>query len=100
MKSNWLFSGCEGVKAKFSFFFFFSVSSEYVSLDKKWKKRQKDVKNIAHKGKRVWVWRGVFVYVTINSRSDVRGVTDLQGNKSRRYADNERPLGDYLGHIN
>lgn len=40
------------------------------------------------------------MYVTINSRSDVRGVTDLQGNKSRRYADNERPLGDYLGHIN
>lgn len=100
MKSNWLFSGCEGVKAKFSFFFFFSVGSEYVNLDKKWKKRQKDVKNIARKGKRVWVWRGVFVYVTINSRSDVRGVTDLQGNKRRRYADNERPLGEYLGHIN
>ena len=99
MKSSWLFSACEGVKAKFSFFFF-SVSSEYVNLDKKWKKRQKDVKNIARKGKRVWVWRGVFVYVTINSRSDVRGVTDLQGNKSRRYADNERPLGEYLRHIN
>lgn len=99
MKSSWLFSGCEGVKAKFSFFFF-SVGSEYVNLDKKWKKRQKDVKNIARKGKRVWVWRGVFVYVTINSRSDVRGVTDLQGNKSRRYADNVRPLGEYLGHIN
>lgn len=99
MKSSWLFSGCEGVKAKFSFFFF-CVGSEYVNLDKKWKKRQKDVKNIARKGKRVWVWRGVFVYVTINSRSDVRGVTDLQGNKSRRYADNERPLGEYLRHIN
>lgn len=40
------------------------------------------------------------MYVTINSRSDVRGVTDLQGNKSRRYADNERPLGEYLRHIN
>lgn len=40
------------------------------------------------------------MYVTINSRSDVRGVTDLQGNKSRIYADNERPFGDYLGHIN
>ena len=99
MKSSWLFSGCEGVKAKFSFFFF-RVSSEYVNLDKKWKKRQKDVKNIARKGKHVWVWRGVFVYVTINSRSDVRGVTDLQGNRSRRYGDNERPLGEYLGHIN
>lgn len=57
------------------------MGSEYVNLDKKWKKRQKDVKNIARKGKRVWVWRGVFVYVTINSRSDVRGVTDLQGKK-------------------
>ena len=56
------------------FIFFFSVGSEYVNLDKKWKKRQKDVKNIARKGKRVWVWGGVFVYVTINSRSDVRGV--------------------------
>ena len=33
MKSSWLFSGCEGVKAKFSFFFF-SLSSEYVNLDK------------------------------------------------------------------
>ena len=76
------------------------MGSEYVNLDKKWKKRQKDVKNIARKGKRVWVWRGVFVYVTINSRSDVRGVTDLQGNRRRRYADNERPLGEYLGHIN
>lgn len=40
------------------------------------------------------------MYVTINSRSDVRGVTDLQGNRSRRYADNERPLGEYLRHIN
>lgn len=40
------------------------------------------------------------MYVTINSRSDVRGVTDLQGNRSRRYADNEGPLGEYLGHIN
>ena len=74
MKSNWLFSGCEGVKAGEVFIFFFSVGSEYVNLDKKWKKSQKDVKNIARKGKRVWVWRGVFVYVTINSRSDVRGV--------------------------
>ena len=67
------------------------MSIEYVNLDKKWKKRQKG---------RARFWRGVFVYVTINSRSDVRGVTDLQGNKSRRYADNERPFGDYLGHIN
>lgn len=52
MKSNWLFNGCEGVKAKFSFFFFFNMSIEYVNLDKKWKKRQKDVKNIARKGER------------------------------------------------
>ena len=35
------------------------------------------------------------MYVTINSRSDVRGVTDLQGTKSGRYADDERPFGDY-----